>query len=224
MNIRPPSESHFLLHGARATCRKGVISVTEKTAASNSSAGSEQTLSLAYKPKWSRMEYVPRQILCEGTDPSEQILRTARERSVDLLVIGTRAHKGLAKLVLGSTAELLIHRVACPVLTIGPEARSPEEPLGFRHIVYATDFSSEVVPSGTKEVKLEIEAALKRNAEVDACRINVAIQGNKVILSGRVSSMVERSAAERAAWRAWGVGSVENNILISPPFMTGITA
>lgn len=87
-------------------------------------------------------------ILCEGTDPADEILRTAQDNSVDLLVLGTRAHKGLAKLVLGSTAELLIHRAVCPILTIGPEACSPEGPLNFRKIVYATDFSAEAARAG----------------------------------------------------------------------------
>ncbi|MGA7315156.1 MAG: universal stress protein [Silvibacterium sp.] len=87
-------------------------------------------------------------ILCEGTDPANEILRAAQDNSVDLLVVGTRAHKGLAKLVLGSTAVVLIHRATCPILTIGPEAGSPEEPLNFRKIVYATDFSAEAARAG----------------------------------------------------------------------------
>lgn len=87
-------------------------------------------------------------ILCEGTDPTNEILRAAQDNSVDLLVIGTRAHKGLARLVLGSTAEVLIHKAACPILTIAPEARPPEEPLSFRKIVYATDFSTKAAKGG----------------------------------------------------------------------------
>jgi osmotically-inducible protein OsmY len=66
------------------------------------------------------------------------------------------------------------------------------------------------------EVKSQIVAALKRNAEVDAQRINVAIQGNKVILSGTAGSIFEKIAAERAAWKAAGVGSVENEIRVAP--------
>jgi nucleotide-binding universal stress UspA family protein len=88
-------------------------------------------------------------VLSEGTDPTKEILQAAQGESVDLLVIGTRAHKGLAKLVLGSTAELLIHQAECPVLTIGPEARPPQKPLSFRRIVYATDFSTEAANAST---------------------------------------------------------------------------
>jgi osmotically-inducible protein OsmY len=66
------------------------------------------------------------------------------------------------------------------------------------------------------EVKSQIEAALKRNAEVDARRINVTIQGDGVILSGTAASIFERIAAEIAAWKASGVGWVENEIRVSP--------
>jgi nucleotide-binding universal stress UspA family protein len=82
-------------------------------------------------------------VLCEATDPATEILHAAQDGSTDLLVIGTRGHKGLARLVLGSTAEELIHQAKCPILTIGPEVPPPKQPVNFQRIVYATDFSPE---------------------------------------------------------------------------------
>ena len=82
-------------------------------------------------------------VLCEATDPATEILQAAQDGSTDLLVIGTRGHKGLARLVLGSTAEELIHQAKCPILTIGPGVLPPKQPLNFQRIVYATDFSPE---------------------------------------------------------------------------------
>jgi osmotically-inducible protein OsmY len=64
-------------------------------------------------------------------------------------------------------------------------------------------------------VKSAIEEALKRSAEVDANRISVDVQGDKVILGGTVRSWFEREEAERAAWRAPGVRSVDNRIAVS---------
>jgi osmotically-inducible protein OsmY len=55
---------------------------------------------------------------------------------------------------------------------------------------------------------------LKRNAEVDARRIKVDVEGDLVILRGTVGSRFERDEAERAAWRAPGVRSVDNEIMI----------
>jgi osmotically-inducible protein OsmY len=63
-------------------------------------------------------------------------------------------------------------------------------------------------------VKSQIEDALKRSAETDAKNITVEVEGDKVILRGQVRSWAERRDAERAAWRAPGVGEVENLIAI----------
>jgi nucleotide-binding universal stress UspA family protein len=82
-------------------------------------------------------------VLGEGVDLAAEILQAAQDRSIDLIVIGTRGHKGLARLVLGSTAEDLIHRAKCPILAIGPAAAPPKQPFNFQRIVYATDFSPE---------------------------------------------------------------------------------
>jgi osmotically-inducible protein OsmY len=69
-----------------------------------------------------------------------------------------------------------------------------------------------VTPS---ELKRKIEQALVRNAQTDAQRITVEVQGTKVILKGTVRSWAEREEAERVAWLAPGVTEVENRITLS---------
>jgi osmotically-inducible protein OsmY len=64
------------------------------------------------------------------------------------------------------------------------------------------------------EVKKKIEGALVRSATIDASRITVEVQGNKAILKGRVRAWAEREEAERAAWSAPGISSVENRITL----------
>jgi osmotically-inducible protein OsmY len=65
------------------------------------------------------------------------------------------------------------------------------------------------------EVKKKIEQALLRSAEIDAKNITVEVDGSKVILKGTVRSWAERQEAERQAWSAPGITSVDNRITIS---------
>jgi nucleotide-binding universal stress UspA family protein len=55
--------------------------------------------------------------LREGV-PAAQIVEVARERGGDLIVMGTRGMGRIARLLLGSTAEAVIHAAPCPVITV----------------------------------------------------------------------------------------------------------
>jgi nucleotide-binding universal stress UspA family protein len=50
--------------------------------------------------------------------PATAIEEEARERGVDLVVIGTRGHSGLKHLLLGSVAERVVQKAPCPVLAV----------------------------------------------------------------------------------------------------------
>jgi nucleotide-binding universal stress UspA family protein len=57
----------------------------------------------------------------EGT-PFYEIIRCAREKDVDLIVMGTHGRSGLAHVLLGSVSEKVVRKAPCPVLTV----RHPE--------------------------------------------------------------------------------------------------
>jgi osmotically-inducible protein OsmY len=68
-----------------------------------------------------------------------------------------------------------------------------------------------VTPS---ELKKKIEDALVRNAEIDANKITVEVQGGKAILKGTVRAWAEKEEAARVAWSAPGITSVDNRITL----------
>ncbi len=49
---------------------------------------------------------------------SEEIVKVATDRGTDLIVLATHGHSGLEHALLGSTAERVVRKAPCPVLTI----------------------------------------------------------------------------------------------------------
>lgn len=70
---------------------------------------------------------------------------------------------------------------------------------------------SAVSPAGIRE---RIEAAFRRSADLEALNVRVIVEGSAVELHGKVFSLAERAAAERAAEAAPGVTEVRNLIEI----------
>jgi nucleotide-binding universal stress UspA family protein len=71
--------------------------------------------------------------------PSQAILEAAEERSVDLVVLGTRGLTGLQHLFLGSTAQRVVQHADCPVLTVHPGDIDQHRQI--RTVLVPTDFS-----------------------------------------------------------------------------------
>ena len=56
-------------------------------------------------------------LLVEG-DAAEEIVRVARSKRADLLVLGTHGRTGVSKFFLGSVAERVVATAPCPVVTV----------------------------------------------------------------------------------------------------------
>jgi osmotically-inducible protein OsmY len=60
----------------------------------------------------------------------------------------------------------------------------------------------------------DIESALERNWSLSDRQIKVKVSGTKVTLTGKVDSWYQKSEAARIAWKARGVWSVENDLVV----------
>lgn len=64
------------------------------------------------------------------------------------------------------------------------------------------------------DIRDRLKKAFHRNAELEASRIAIAVEGGRVTLSGKVDKWSDRSVAENAAWAVPGVYQVEDRLTL----------
>ncbi|MDB5971210.1 MAG: ornithine aminotransferase [Hydrocarboniphaga sp.] len=86
---------------------------------------------------------------------------------------------------------------------------------GIRGVTSVNNLITLLAADGVSQVQDEIRAAFERAADIEAERITVHVHSDHtVVLGGQVHSMIERAAAENAAWSAAGTMKVVNRIEI----------
>ena len=80
---------------------------------------------------------------------------------------------------------------------------------GVKHIANRIELRKQLAASDVKE---QIEAALSRNAALEASHISVSVNGDEVTLTGKVRAFYERNLVEAAAWNARCVHRVVDRI------------
>lgn len=100
----------------------------------------------AMKRKLSRVKLrglqAPKVLTFDGPSPRKAVdalLKYAKSRQADLIVVGTHSRKGLPRLFLGSFAETLLLRSKIPVLITHPEGKTSGL---IQNIVFPTDLSA----------------------------------------------------------------------------------
>jgi nucleotide-binding universal stress UspA family protein len=66
----------------------------------------------------------PRRVVCHIriNEPAHEIAQLAVDLEADLIVVGTHGRRAVARLILGSVAELAVRLAPCPVLVVRPKA------------------------------------------------------------------------------------------------------
>ena len=117
-----------------------------------------------------RLEGFPHHTYIRHGKVGEVLSDIIPEKKIDLLVTGTHGRTGVGKLVMGSVAEEIFRTATCPVLTVGPKvprltktrpgrSNGDVEPvsIGFRRILYATDFTSQSLAAASYAFSLAHE-------------------------------------------------------------------
>jgi nucleotide-binding universal stress UspA family protein len=82
-------------------------------------------------------------LLDEDVNVPEAILSRARSTGADFIALGTHGRSGFQRLVLGSTAEKVLRKACCTVLTVPPHAPDavPRDLVSLQRILCPVDFS-----------------------------------------------------------------------------------
>lgn len=73
-----------------------------------------------------------------------------------------------------------------------------------------------IIANDTDTLEKEaIEKALSRNWSINSVAIKVSVEANEVTLSGMVDSYFQKDEAEKIAWNAAGVWSVNNELAVN---------
>jgi nucleotide-binding universal stress UspA family protein len=102
--------------------------------------------------------------------PAEGILEAAKATGTDLIVMGTHGAGGFQHLILGSNAERVLRRAACPVLTVPPRARKTST-LPFKRILCPVDFGD------ASKAALELAASIASEGDADLTLLHVLEPG-----------------------------------------------
>ncbi len=64
--------------------------------------------------------------------PFVEIIETAKEENIDLIIIATHGHSGVEHILFGSTAEKVVRKAPCPVLTLREPIKGFDYKVGIR--------------------------------------------------------------------------------------------
>lgn len=103
--------------------------------------------------------------------PAETILQEIDEQRVDLVILGSSVRQGLSRFLLGTVAEAVIAKAACPVLLVRPPDERVPPPPAVRNFAEDAARSGPVAPRdlGIRTVEVaRIIGSVGRATELDA--------------------------------------------------------
>jgi len=105
-------------------------------------------------------------------DPSREILQTARDEKVDLIMMSTHGHGSFYRLLLGSVAAKVLHDSDCPVWTDAHVEEAPTREFTIRNVLCAVDLR----PHSRHTVSRAAELAAAFNATLTLVHITSGVE------------------------------------------------
>lgn len=131
----------------------------------------------------------------------QEICELAREIKADLIVLATRGHTGLKRVLLGSTAERVVRLAPCPVLVVRQKKQKSraatrrgarQSEFNVRKILVPVDFS-QCSLAGAMHAAL-----LAKTLEATVCFIHVLYPPSTVFVDQVIGEISQRDELERA--------------------------
>jgi nucleotide-binding universal stress UspA family protein len=105
-----------------------------------------------------RLGAIPHETLLRKGEIWDELSAIAKDKNIDLIVLGTHGRAGVSKLLIGSVAERIFRQSTCPVLTVGPNVSGePGSVADIHAILCPIDFTAESLAAFPYAVSLAQE-------------------------------------------------------------------
>ncbi|MFI5305005.1 MAG: universal stress protein [Nitrospiria bacterium] len=135
---------------------------------------------------------IPAEGECITGVPAIEIIRAVFDKQADLIVMGTHGRTGLAHILLGSTAERVIQRAQCPVMTIKADKKAAEANVKDINLEEKRRAVKELVPPIDKTTYCHLCGQPANDIICDACKVRVQTEAfdmkQRVEKEGRIDS------------------------------------
>jgi nucleotide-binding universal stress UspA family protein len=152
-------------------------------------------------------------VLLRG-DPAREIVTTARDRNVDLIVMSTRGSGPFYRFLLGSVTAKVLHDSPCPVWTGAHLEEPPAREFSIRHVLCSVDLSGH--SHHTVSLAAEMAAAVKATLTLVHITDSVEVYGpGGPHVDAAFKEMIVGSAAKEIATLQQDVGTKADVIIES---------
>lgn len=159
------------------------------------------------------MGVVPERVVGLG-ETTRVLANMVQDFDIDLTVLGTHGRKGVEKAFMGSVAEEIIRSSCSPVLTVGPGVGvGALDPAGLKHIVCATDFSSESISA----VQIAIAWAQDHSASLTLLHVVEGCAASELDEHSRLERISKQQLEHLITAEAWGSCRIRLRIGFGPP-------